>query len=306
MSAPAAASAEKEEAPTLPQELVSKLLALDDDYTKIQKRLEREIRELERSYDKELTPIIEARAQLLAEPGEGGSNHVKGFWKKVLRNSTEFEDDVEEWDLPVLEYLVDITTDDLFPSSPAGDEAPCGFSLTFAFAENPYFTNDKLTKKYHYGEGKEFLKQTEIVEIESDGIDWKPGMDVTVEVVRKKKKGSGAKNRAAMKTVTRDRPSFFKFFTSLGPNYPIPEWLELPDDEDSEDDEDELERLHMLMADDWERAEMLKDNIIPHAIRWYTGEACPDDEVSEYTIADDDEEEVDDESAAIAMAEANF
>ncbi|KAF4703914.1 nucleosome assembly, partial [Perkinsus olseni] len=114
------------------------------------------------------------------------------------------------------------------------------------------------------------------------------------------------KNRAAMKTVTRDRPSFFKFFTSLGPNYPIPEWLELPDDEDSEDDEDELERLHMLMADDWERAEMLKDNIIPHAIRWYTGEACPDDEVSEYTIADDDEEEVDDESAAIAMAEANF
>ncbi|KAF4748616.1 nucleosome assembly, partial [Perkinsus olseni] len=104
MSAPAAASAEEEEAPTLPQELVSKLLALDDDYTKIQKRLEREIRELERTYDKELTPIIEARAQLLAEPGEQGSNHVKGFWKKVLRNSTEFEDDVEEWDLPYVEW----------------------------------------------------------------------------------------------------------------------------------------------------------------------------------------------------------
>ncbi|KAF4742867.1 nucleosome assembly, partial [Perkinsus olseni] len=104
MPAPAAASAEKEEAPTLPQELVSKLLVLDDDYTKIQKRLEREMRELEKSYDKELTPTIEARAQLLAEPGEQGSNHVKGFWKKVLRNSTEFEDDVEEWDLPVLEY----------------------------------------------------------------------------------------------------------------------------------------------------------------------------------------------------------
>lgn len=56
-----------------------------------------------------------------------------------------------------------------------GDD-PRGFTITFVFKENPYFSNDELTKKYHYGEGKEFLKETQIVEIESDAIQWKPGM----------------------------------------------------------------------------------------------------------------------------------
>ncbi|EEQ97512.1 nucleosome assembly protein, putative [Perkinsus marinus ATCC 50983] len=286
-------AAEGEEAPPLPDELISKLIALDEDYTAIQKKLEREIRALERSYDKQLLPIIEARGRLLST--EGGSNRGRGFWKKVLHNSAEFEDDIEEWDLPVLEYLVDVRANVII-SRMDGDD-PRGFTITFVFEENPYFSNDELTKKYHYGEGKDFLKETQIVEIESDAIQWKPGMDVTVETVKKRKKGM-------VKTVTRARPSFFQFFTSLGPNHPIPEWLESMYEEEEEDDDDEVDRLHMVMADDWERAEMLKDNIIPHAIRWYTGEACSEDEEdeegSEYTIEEDDE------VAVIAVAEANF
>ncbi|KAF4661333.1 nucleosome assembly [Perkinsus chesapeaki] len=253
----------EEEDPNLPEEVLSTLQELDDSYTKIQHELERELRAVEKAYEKKLNPMLKARKEVLDTPAEEeeGKTLARGFWRKVLQNCDEFEDDVEEWDVPVLEYLIDITAEDILP--PDCDEwtAPRGFSLSFTFANNPYFTNSKLTKYYHYSEGKEYLRQTEIVDIDSDEIDWKPDMDVTVEVVQKK--------RTQARTVTRERPSFFKYFTSLGPRHPLPEWLgSLEDDSfDDDDDDDDVDKLHMVMMDDWERAEMLKDNIIPHAVR---------------------------------------
>merc|ERR1740121_1329648 len=58
-------------------------------------------------------------------------------------------------------------------------------------------------------------------------------------------------------------------------------------DEDEPDDQ----IIAMLMQTDLETGEALRDQIIPFAVRWYTGEACPDMEDDD----DEDEEEEDDE-----------
>merc|ERR1719203_688772 len=54
---------------------------------------------------------------------------------------------------------------------------------------------------------------------------------------------------------------------------------------DDEDDDEQM--VDMIMEHDHDVGCALRDNIIPFAVRWYTGEASPQD--------DDDDEDEDDE-----------
>merc|ERR1712039_7365 len=57
-------------------------------------------------------------------------------------------------------------------------------------------------------------------------------------------------------------------------------------DEEDLDDED---CMKMVMENDHEVGQAIKDNVVPFAVRWYTGEAAPDQDM------DDDEDEEDEE-----------
>jgi nucleosome assembly protein 1-like 1 len=59
-----------------------------------------------------------------------------------------------------------------------------GFSLTFEFGANPFFTNTTLTKRYVLAEEDDMLEK-----IEGCKIDWQKDKNLTVQVVKKKKKG---------------------------------------------------------------------------------------------------------------------
>jgi len=60
--------------------------------------------------------------------------------------------------------------------------------------------------------GGEAAHQIELLE----PINWKPGKDVTVEVVQKKVKGGGKKKqKAKAKQETVPRPSWFRIFRNL-------------------------------------------------------------------------------------------
>merc|ERR1712136_455670 len=111
-----------------------------------------------------------------------------------------------------------------------------------------------------------------------------------VEAMTKKSKDKGRK-----KTKTRreevPRPSFFRvFFRNLGPDDEIPE--EELEEQEEEDDYNAL--MECLLADDFEQALTLRDSIIPHAVHWYTGEACDEDD--EDDDLDNEEEEEDDDA----------
>ncbi|EEQ99916.1 conserved hypothetical protein [Perkinsus marinus ATCC 50983] len=93
------------------------------------------------------------------------------------------------------------------------------------------------------------------------------------------------------------------FFSPLGPDHPIPEiFLDLDSDSESDDDEAE-ERLQFFMSADFEKADDLRENIIPRAFKYFTGEAADydsDEDDSESDCegeCDDDSEEADEEAA---------
>merc|ERR1719188_2755886 len=128
------------------------------------------------------------------------------------------------------------------------------------------------------------------------------GADEDDEVVQRKKK-------KAEKGATKEpRPSFFRsMFRDLKADGPLPDDIDPMEvamacgaDEDDLDDED---CMKMIMENDLEVGQAIKDNIIPFAVRWYTGEAAPehgeddDDEDEEEESEDDDEEEEEEDSA---------
>jgi len=202
--------------------------------------------------------------------------------------------------MPVLEYLADIEKEHLEET----DDGIRGFGLKFHFVENPYFTNTVLAKEYKMATANPYCGQMEVKEITCTQIDWKEGQDVTVaKVAAKKVKGGGAKKAKQKKEKEQPRPSFFRdFFRTLSPQMPLAEdarqralCIAEAEGQEAEDIEEEEELVAYLMESDHDLGTALRDNIIPFAVRWYTGEATPDMCFGDDDDDDEDEEEEDDD-----------
>eukprot|EP00930_Biecheleria_cincta_P041869 TRINITY_DN28778_c0_g1_i1.p1 TRINITY_DN28778_c0_g1~~TRINITY_DN28778_c0_g1_i1.p1 ORF type:complete len:403 (+),score=107.24 TRINITY_DN28778_c0_g1_i1:31-1209(+) len=284
--------------------VVQGLRDLDDKYVELELELQEKLTELERRYDKRRAPILERRRMRLTEADEladvgreasasstakppstsvedslckaAATPAVPGFWRTVLQNSTEFAQDIEEYDEPLLEYLQDVTVEHVDKTVAATGS----FKVTFHFAANPFITNTELVKIYHMDRPEPYAGRLECVKVESDMISWRAGKNFTV-LVRPRHQSSGRKKKP--KQVP--KASFFRsFFRKLGPDEEVPE--EELEEEDHEDPEGIME---YLLEEDYERGRALRDYIVPHAVRWFTGDAC--DEFSEDEDSEEDREE---------------
>merc|ERR1719389_551051 len=82
------------------------------------------------------------------------------------------------------------------------------------------------------------------------------------------------------------RASFFRtFFRNLGEDFELP--TDEEDEDEDEDDDEDFDLMEMYIQDDVEWSEALRDHIVQHAVRYYTGEAC--------TLGDDEDEDDDDD-----------
>lgn len=279
--------------------LVKELKVLDDKYLELERQYEKEMEELRKKYVEMQKPILDERTKVLTAPGDGpvvGTPAISGFWAKAMKNHPAFENVIEEWDEPVLEYIRDITTDNIDK-----DDSNKGFRLTFHFTENPYFSNETLEKEYHIEETSPYTQDLEVTLIKASEIQWKDGKDVTIEKVAKKVKGGGAKKAKQKKEKEEPRDSIFRhFFRTLKPDMPVPDDVNLDEMGGMCDEDDDDEGIvEMLMENDHEVGMALRDQIIPFAVRWYTGEAAPDDddddEDDESEDDDDDEDDEDDD-----------
>mmetsp|Transcript_88061 Transcript_88061/g.252365 ORF Transcript_88061/g.252365 Transcript_88061/m.252365 type:complete len:354 (-) Transcript_88061:254-1315(-) len=293
------------EAPEDPP-VVKQLKEICDEYSKIEMEFEKKVEELQIEYTKKQKPLLQQRKEVLMKAeGENapatGTPALMGFWLKAMQNHPAFEELIQEWDEPVLEFLQDITSAPL-------DETDCnkGFELIFKFAPNPYFENTELKKVYETERGSIYNGEIDAKEIKADVLKWNTGKDITVEKVAKKVKGGGAKKAKQKKEKEEARPSFFRdFFRNLKPGEPLPDDAKeqarmMADDEEEEDDDDDEDLIAYLMENDLEIGQCVRDNIIPWAVRWYTGEASPeedddDDEDEEEEDYDDDDDEDDSE-----------
>jgi len=190
------------------------------------------------------------------------------FWLHALKNANEecLLGLIEPRDEPVLEYMTDLTVS-LYPDN-------LGFTLTFYFALNPYITNKYLTKEYFLRDGPDpkcpmQYDGPEIVSCTGSTVNWKTGMDVTMETTEvgdvKKLSKTG---------------SFFTFFSP-------------PSVKEDCNDAEEVEKKKTL-AVDYEIGFAIKEKIIPRAIVYFTGEIFRDDDEG---VEDEDKDEEEEKQA---------
>ncbi|GLJ05668.1 hypothetical protein SUGI_0022710 [Cryptomeria japonica] len=198
---------------------------------------------------------------------------VPEFWLTAMKTNEVLAVQITDRDEGALKYLRDIKWCRI--------EDPKGFKLDFYFDTNPYFKNSVLTKTYHMIDDDEPILERAI----GTEIEWHPGKCLTKKLMKKKPK-KGAKNVKPV-TKTEQCESFFNFFDPP----------QVPED-DENIDEETAEQLQDLMEQDYDIGSTIRDKIIPHAVSWFTGEACQLDEFDdgdEGESDDDDEDEEDDD-----------
>eukprot|EP00747_Dinoflagellata_sp_TGD_P209495 gnl/TRDRNA2_/TRDRNA2_82887_c0_seq2.p1 gnl/TRDRNA2_/TRDRNA2_82887_c0~~gnl/TRDRNA2_/TRDRNA2_82887_c0_seq2.p1 ORF type:complete len:366 (+),score=147.24 gnl/TRDRNA2_/TRDRNA2_82887_c0_seq2:54-1151(+) len=274
--------------------IIAALKAVDDKYLSLEREFEKEAEALQKKYTGLQQPLLDERSKKLADAsgygGEAtGTPALKGFWLQAFKHHPAFEDQLEEWDEPVLEYLSDVRKEFVKDT-----DLSKGFKLIFVFVENPFFTNKTLWKEYHTEESSPYNGDFKCLEIKACDIEWKEGKNVTVEVVKQKVKGGGAK-KAAKKAKGKEEPrdSFFRgFFRKLKAGEALPDDVNLDEARQLVDDDDDDELMGLLMENDHEIGAAIRDQLIPFAVRWYTGECAPEDDIDD---DDEDDEEDDDE-----------
>jgi nucleosome assembly protein 1-like 1 len=255
------------------------LKGVQKEYTEVHEKFLDEMRELERRYESLYAPHYDKRRQIvqgIIEPteeeiskgskvmeikddddepkaDESAPKGIPDFWLNALKNNEMVDDIIVQRDEACLKHLTDITSKNF-------DDPTKGFTLTFHFDENPFFTNSVLTKTYHLAEDDEIL----IEKCEGCTINWHPGQDLTVNIKQKKQRQKGGKNT---RVVTKSEPcdSFFNFFN--------PPKMPEDDDDDEDMDEEALDEIEEKIEHDYEVGRSIKDRVIPRAVDWFTGEA---------------------------------
>jgi len=296
--------------PPIVRRRVDALTNLQKQYSGLHKQYQEEVRELERKYQKLYDPILDKREKIVsgtheptdeeatvekkeedeekeegvkkreAKPEDVNIKGIPQFWLTVLQNNMHVGQIICEADEDALTYLRDIRCAELEGESE-------GFTLTFYFAENPYFTNTTLTKTYHM-EQEELFGELLFDHASGSKIDWKAGKNLTVKQIKKKTKAKG-KKPARVVTVEEPCESFFSFFAPLQP----------PSGEEEQLEEEDAELLEM----DFDIGCVIKDKLIPHSVLWFTGEAAEfeddmdfgDDEEGDEDDEDQDEDDEDEE-----------
>jgi len=202
---------------------------------------------------------------------------IPKFWLHTLKNANdEAMLGIQPQDEEILEHLIDIKISLNSPDN-------TGFSLSFLFKENEFFSNSVLTKQYvlrpdHDPESPLEYDGPEIYKCEGCPIDWKEGKDVTQKTIQVKiKKGSKNSDKAVTKEVKME--SFFNFFQPpLVPEDPA---------------EEMSDENRATLASDFDVGFAIKEKIVPRAVLYFTGEILEDDEDFEDVDSDATEEEDD-------------
>ncbi|KAK9918886.1 hypothetical protein WJX75_007835 [Coccomyxa subellipsoidea] len=299
---------------TLPKQVQARIQALrdlQDTHDEHETEYQKELKALQAKYDALYAPLYEERNAIVngekdvpaPKEEEGEPKEEEGpvpagipeFWLGVLRANRMIGDSLTEKDEEVLKHLTDISVSELAPEPDEDGDEIGGFKLIFHFSANPFFSHTELEKTYYIYEedGEPMLHRAE-----GTKIDWAAGKNPTVKVMRKKAKPGKGGRGAAPKMLTKIEPvpSFFNFFSP--PQEP---------EEDEDIDEEDLEELRNALEEDFEMGETIRTRIIPHAVKWYTGEANEededddedDDEGDDIDEDDDEEGEEDDDEDAI-------
>jgi nucleosome assembly protein 1-like 1 len=259
--------------------------------------------------DDEATWAYNTQLPNLAEPSVNG---IDNFWLDILKSSSVILDKIQDHDEPILKHLTDVRCK-------INDQVPLGYTIEFYFSENDYFTNKVLSKSYELISQRDKddpFKYENGTLYRSVGcqIDWKEGKNVTVKIIKKKQTNKNDSTISRVVTHEEKQDSFFIFFetrTSDGirpvfkqnENKTVDEANKIShQNEDAEDpwtglDENSDHLIEQLFEIDYQIGQLLKENLIPKALFYFTGEltAEVDEDDEEYDDENDDDDNDDDD-----------
>jgi hypothetical protein len=254
----------------------------------------------EQDSDSKPQPVAELASDLKEKANL--NEQIKGipdFWLQAFKSTDLIGEMIQEHDEPVLKYLRDIKVK-------MHDQKPYGYTLEFYFNDNEYFKNKVLTKTYEltvevdrddpFGYDGPYMYKCS-----TSKIDWNPGKDVTMKIVKKKQKH---KSSGTIRVITKEekQDSFFNYFDTPTQDGVRPIFRHLVNkselkEEEKELDEEDDEEIESLYEADFEIGHFFKEFLVPKAVLYFTGELVDEanyDDEEEYD--DEDEDEEDDEN----------
>ena len=263
-----------------------KIEEVQENIEEINFNYEKEIELLNQKYGKLKKPHLDS-IQELVEGKKENLPKIPSFWLHLLKNSGLFDRleggliEITKEDEEALKFLNQIKIKEEFT------ETHQTFTLDFIFNENPFFSNEKLTKvfsKKYYKDYKSMIEDTKHVhgencnhdheeeedveeEIKPTGtkIEWKEGKNLQSKLVTKVLKGNKKKNKTEKKIQKLENcESFFNFFNNF--------------------DEDEVNEEH------WEILNELRSDVLQDPFYYYMEPNYDDEEEFDEEDEDDDEE----------------
>mmetsp|Transcript_7295 Transcript_7295/g.18064 ORF Transcript_7295/g.18064 Transcript_7295/m.18064 type:complete len:352 (-) Transcript_7295:342-1397(-) len=260
---------------------VMALKEVQSKYDTLNRVYQQELAQLQAKFLEKYAPLFNERKAIasgaqkvgdygIEDDGEPDTGKVDEFWLTAMYNHDKVGSFVTERDAEVLQHLVDVRLEVL-----AGEER--GFKLFFEFEPNKFFTNKVLEKTYILEPEDDLIPKNFL----GTKIDWKDAaLDVTTEQKKKRVKGKdgpkGGKPAFSMESVPCE--SFFNFFDP-------PQIPERPEELDDE----QMGALQEELSMDFDIGFAFKENIIPRAVEWFTGEIAPID--GDFDEGYDEEEE---------------
>ncbi|KAF7304588.1 NAP-domain-containing protein [Mycena chlorophos] len=157
--------------------------------------------------DEEFTPLP------TFTPSPDDVKGIPEFWLTALRNHPGLAELITDRDAEALAFLKNITLAYLPKTGEPGDFAgKPGFTITFHWDENPFFTNSTLTKTYIYQEEVGYSGDFVYDRAVGSQIAWKDDKDLTREWEIKKQRNKNT-NRTRLVRKSHPTASFFNFFT---------------------------------------------------------------------------------------------
>ncbi|XP_074562991.1 NAP1-related protein 2-like isoform X2 [Curcuma longa] len=147
---------------------IEKLQEIQEELEKINEEASDKVFEVEQKYNEVRRPVYVKRADII--------KNIPDFWLTAFLSHPALGDLLSGKDQEVFKFMQSIEVEDF-------KDVKMGYSITFNFAENPYFEDKKLTKSYAFAdEGTANISGTK--------IRWKQGMDLLANGNVQEKKGS--------------------------------------------------------------------------------------------------------------------
>ncbi|KAH9491678.1 hypothetical protein Btru_031195, partial [Bulinus truncatus] len=148
------------------QEAIKQIDEVQNEIDKLNENASEEILKVEQKYNTLRQPYFKKRSDLIAK--------IANFWVTAFVNHPQVSALLNEDDEEALQYLTKVEVQEF-------EDIKSGYRINFYFDSNPYFSNDMLTKQFHWNDTGDPSPQ-------STPIKWKEGKDLT-------KKGNATKGK---------------------------------------------------------------------------------------------------------------